>query len=99
MQWSRRSISWTSFSSPWVRARDSNRNVDLAVGRPIVPAHTGRGYRAESRTFDRRVPHSLAVRFEICIRKSHMDGLRIESPLGADQGAADSQTPSTPRGT
>jgi hypothetical protein len=25
--------------------------VDLAVGRPIVPAHTGRGYRAESRTF------------------------------------------------
>src|SRR5438477_448420 len=45
MQWSRRSISWTSFSSPWVRARDSNRDVDLAVGRPIVPAHTGRGYR------------------------------------------------------
>jgi len=31
--------------SPWVRARDSNRDVDLAVGRPIVPAHTGRGYR------------------------------------------------------
>jgi len=28
-----------------VRARDSNRGVDLAVGRPIVPAHTGRGYR------------------------------------------------------
>src|SRR5882672_4739190 len=54
MQWSRRSISWTSFSSPWVRARDSNRDVDLAVGRPIVPAHTRRGYRAESRTFDRR---------------------------------------------
>src|SRR5436853_4505064 len=52
MQWSRRSISWTSFSSPWVRGRDSNRNVDLAVGRPIVAAHTGRGYRAESRTFD-----------------------------------------------
>src|SRR6267378_6739200 len=58
MQWSRRSISLTSFSSPWVRARDSNRNVDLAVGRPIVPAHTGRGYRAESRTFGRRVPRS-----------------------------------------
>src|SRR3989454_11552777 len=58
MQWARRSISWTSFSSPWVRARDSNRDVDLAVGRPIVPAHTGRGYRAESRTFDRRVPGS-----------------------------------------
>src|SRR5690349_17363605 len=52
MQWSRRSISWTSFSSRWVRARDSNRDVDLAVGRPIVPAHTGRGYRAESRTFE-----------------------------------------------
>src|SRR5215217_8762187 len=50
MQWSRRSISWTSFSSPWVRARDSNRDVDLAVGHPIVPAHTGRGYRAESRS-------------------------------------------------
>src|SRR5881397_2652470 len=45
MQWSRRSISWTSFSSPWVRVRDSNRDVDLAVGRPIGPAHTGRGYR------------------------------------------------------
>src|SRR5262249_17440483 len=55
MQWSRRSISSTSFSSRWVRARDSNADVDLAVGRPIVPAHTGRGYRAESRTFDRRV--------------------------------------------
>jgi hypothetical protein len=26
-------------------ARDSNRDVDLAVGRPIVPAHLGRGYR------------------------------------------------------
>src|SRR2546422_4903307 len=49
MQWSRRSISWTSFSSPWVRARDSNRDVDLAVGRPIVPAHTGRG-RSEEHT-------------------------------------------------
>src|ERR1700694_1318087 len=58
MQWARRSISWTSFSSPWVRARDSNRDVDLAVGRPIVPALTGRGYRAEARTFDRRVPRS-----------------------------------------
>src|SRR4051812_24633550 len=56
MQWSRHSISWTSFLSPWVRSRDSNRDVDLAIGRPIVPAHTGRGYRAESRTFDRRVP-------------------------------------------
>src|SRR5262245_21132763 len=33
MQWARRSISWTSFSSPWVRARDSNRDVDLSVGR------------------------------------------------------------------
>jgi hypothetical protein len=51
MQWARRSISWTSFSSPWARARDSNRDVDVAVGRPIVPAHTGRGCRAESRTF------------------------------------------------
>src|SRR5262245_52825134 len=45
MQWARRSISWTSFSSPWVRARDSSGDVDLAVGRPIVPPHTGRGYR------------------------------------------------------
>jgi len=41
---------WTSFSSPWVRARDSNRDVDLAVGRPIVPAHTGRGYRSHVRS-------------------------------------------------
>src|SRR5215831_19399312 len=56
MQWARRSISWTSFSSPWVRARDSNRDVDLAVARPIVPAHTGRDYRAESRTFWRPGP-------------------------------------------
>src|SRR6187200_835632 len=45
MHSSRRSISWTSFSSPWVKARDSNREVDLAVGRLMVPAHTGRGYR------------------------------------------------------
>jgi hypothetical protein len=59
MQWARRSISWTSVSPLWVRARDSSRDVDLAVGRPMVPAHTGRGYRAESRTFDRRVPRSL----------------------------------------
>src|SRR4051812_1227572 len=47
MQWSRHSISWTSFSSPWVRARDSNRNLNVAVGCPIVRAHPGRGYRAE----------------------------------------------------
>jgi hypothetical protein len=31
MQCSRRSISWTSFSSPWVRARDSNRVVFLTT--------------------------------------------------------------------
>src|SRR5712671_4409097 len=54
MQWSRRSISWTSFSSPWVRARDSNRDVDLA-GRPIVPAHTGRGYRVPRRAEEKVV--------------------------------------------
>ena len=36
--------------------------MDLAVGRLIVPAHTGRGYRAESRTFDRRVPRSRTPR-------------------------------------
>src|SRR6185295_7083183 len=51
MQWSRLSISWTSFSSPWVRARDSKRHVDLAIGRPIVPAHTGRGYRVPPSVF------------------------------------------------
>src|SRR5689334_3633167 len=36
MQWSRRSISWTSFSSRWVRARDSKRDMDVAVHRSIV---------------------------------------------------------------
>jgi hypothetical protein len=29
----RRSSNWTSFSSPWSRARDGHEVVDLAVGR------------------------------------------------------------------
>src|SRR6476469_1515234 len=31
MRWSRRSRNWTSFSSPWTRARDGHEVVDLAV--------------------------------------------------------------------
>src|SRR5947199_143113 len=42
--WVPKSMGMTLLSCE-VRARDSNRDVDLAVGRPIVPAHTGRGYR------------------------------------------------------
>src|ERR1700733_9188424 len=32
MRRSRRSRNWTSFSSPWARARDDHEVVDLAVG-------------------------------------------------------------------
>jgi hypothetical protein len=51
-----------------VRARDSNRDVDLAVGRPIVPAHTGRGY---------RVPRYVVSSVPTCVRGRHLTGIRL----------------------
>jgi hypothetical protein len=80
MQWSRRSISWTSFSSPWVRARDSNRNVDLAVGRPIVPAHTGGGYRAEPQISPRPdTDHKKRVEGCTCTLRSRTEPRRSDA--------------------
>src|SRR5688500_17585807 len=79
MQWARRSISWTSFSSPWVRARDSNRDVDLAVGRPIVPAHTGRGCRAESRTPGGDAPRLPPPRLRADLLESSSPGCETSS--------------------
>src|SRR2546421_10646783 len=77
MQWSRRSISWTSLSSHWVRARDSNRDVDLAVGRPIVPAHTGRGYRVP-----RYVVYVLGLWIEAPGRQPSLDGVILSAARG-----------------
>jgi hypothetical protein len=56
MRWSRRSISWTSFSSPCARARVSNGDGDLAVGRRIISVHAGRVDRAEPRTHGGAAP-------------------------------------------
>lgn len=52
MQWSRRSISWTNFSSPSVRARDSNRDDDAAR----------RGARERRRLCDRSPLHDVCLR-------------------------------------
>ena len=83
MQCSRRSISWKSFSSPWVRARDSNRDVDLAIGRPIVPAHTGRAIgRSREHSIDGFHAHGAAFRAGRVLRCAQAQPSRVMARKG-----------------
>ena len=61
-----------------MRARDSNRDIDLAVGHPIVPAHTGRA-------IGRSREHSIGG--------SHAHGAAFPPVAGCGSRRADVRTP------